>query len=396
MNVLQPVRIAFVDAYYDTFYGAQRSMFTLVTNLPRDRFEPIVLLPGDGVHAEEYRKAGVKVQVLPLRGDANRFGGVVPNLSIWKKMSVGIELLRYNLVAARWIRENRIDVVYTNNIRSLMYVGLASRAIGKPLLLYIRGDGKPSLLSRLAIRLANRVILIANGVSVVFTANDLQKYRSKLTTLYTGFDVAKLIGTERARESVRDRHGIAPTDLVIGIVGSITRRKGHDLLLRALASLETSMKNLHLMVVGGEADGHEDYRIFLDELIEQLRLTSPVHWVGYRDDVAEYYQAMDILVLPSRSEGLPRVVVEGLASGLPVVASDVGGVREILISDDLGRVVPLEDVGALAQAISSILTSPDSISRSARVLRREYVADRFTIEAYARGFTTIIDSLHRE
>src|SRR5690606_32353117 len=130
------MRIAFFDARYHTFYGAQRSLFTLVTNLNLDRMKPIMLLPGEGVVANEYRKAGIEVCVLPLRGDASEFGGKIPRLPLYKKIGVGLSLLRYNVKVARWIVQNRIDVIYVNDLRAFSYVGLAARLLSKPLLWY--------------------------------------------------------------------------------------------------------------------------------------------------------------------------------------------------------------------------------------------------------------------
>lgn len=392
-GVTGKTRVVFLDPRYHAFYGAQRSLFTLVTNLPREKFAPVVLLPGEGIVATEYRRAGIEVAVIPLAGLANQFGGIIPRLPLYGKVAVGLSLLIYNLKVAYWLLRKKIDAVYANDLRAVMYVGLAAKLLGKPLLWYVRGIGQPSLLSSLGLRLADKVILIADGVRGTFSEQDYERHLHKFVKLYTGFDVNTFALGMQDKNQLRNHHGIPVNALVLGLVGSITRNKGHEQLIRALGLLGEWGINTHVLFIGDSPVGHEDYRKLLEGLMEELQLTANVHWIGYQDRVAEYYQALDVLVLPSRSEGLPRVVVEALAAGLPVVASDVGGVKEILTSEQLGRVVPPDNVEALAKALKNVLQNREMYSEQYRALRQEYVQKQFSIEAYVRGFEKIVKSV---
>lgn len=386
-------RIAFVDARPHSFYGAQRSLFTLVTNLPERDVEPLVLLPSDGVLADHYRRVGVNVHVLPLNEKVNRFGGEIPEMSLAGKLGVTKALLEYNWRVSRWLKKRRIDIVYANDLRALLYVGLAGRLTRRPVLWYVRADGQPSILSHLGLRLADRVILIADGVRSLFTARDNARFQGKFVVLHTGFALDDGLVDANVGRRIRDIYGIPRDAIVIGIVASVTQRKGHDLLIAAIDKLQNYRNDIHLMIVGDVAVGHENYRAKLAGMIDRFGLQENVHWVGYQEKVSDYYNAMDLVALPSRSEGLPRTIIEALGMGLPVVATDVGGVREILTSEILGRVVPPEDVESLARAIKSVINTPDFRTKDHQLWRQNYVKERFSIDAYVQGFMSIINAV---
>lgn len=389
-------KIAFVEARYHSFYGAQRSMYTLVTHLPRDVIASVVLVPGEGIVAERFREAGIDVEVLPLSGKANSFGGEVLRLSLWARAAVAAEIARYNLRVAKWLRRERIQMVYVNDLRALLYVGIAAKTAGLPLLWYVRSDGKPSILSNVGLRLADRVILIAEGVRGIFGDAAYDAYRDKFTTLYTGFPFREDNSDRSKRQEIRSRFGFPPDAKVIGIVASVTRRKGHDVLIEAVAKLRAMQEDVRLIIVGDIPPGYEDYGHQLRMRVEELGLSPYVRWAEYQRDVGAFYSAMDVLALPSRGEGLPRTVVEALGMGLPVVATDVGGVKEILTTEVLGRVVPVDDIDALAAALKEVVTRPEMVTEGAVSWRQEYVKAKFSLVAYINGFLSIVEDAARQ
>lgn len=390
---MSKTKVAFVEARYHSFYGAQRSMYTLVTNLPRDRIEAVVVVPNEGIVAEQFRKANVAVAVVPLHGKANTFGGEVLRSSILQKAAVAFEVMRYNARVARLFKRERVHVAYVNDLRALLYVGFACKLIRLPLIWYVRSDGQPSILSRLGLRLADKVVLIAEGVRGVFGDTAYERNRKKFVTLYTGFHVREISRDDSVRSHIRHKLAIPKDAQVVGIVGSVTTRKGHDLLVEALPRLREMNGDVRLLIVGDVSPGHEGYFEQLRGRVNELELSPYVYWAGYHEDVSPFYSAMDIFALPSRSEGLPRTLIEALSFGLPVVATDVGGVREILTSDIHGRVVTPEDPDALLAAITDILTSPEMKTEEAAAARVAYVKTKFSIEAYVDGFLSIVEDL---
>src|SRR5690606_9968892 len=118
-------------------------------------------------------------------GNANLFGGEVFRLSLWKRLGVVVDLLKYNLRVARWLEDYDIDVVYANDFRALIYAGIAAKLVKKPVLWYVRADGLSPLEACMGVRLATRIILIANGVKRAFPPRDLRRYARKFCVLYT-------------------------------------------------------------------------------------------------------------------------------------------------------------------------------------------------------------------
>jgi glycosyltransferase involved in cell wall biosynthesis len=320
-------------------------------------------------------------------------GGRVLKYTFAQKAKVGAELVKYNMRFLRWARRASVDVVYANDLRALYYVALASRIGRLPLIWYVRGEISDSCGVRLGFAVADSVIFIADGVMRKAPDDLLARYGDRISVLNTGFripDTCQIAGPNGTL--YRQRYRIPETAHVIGLVASVVRNKGHDLALLALAKLVQRF-DAHLVFIGDTAPGHEAYRDELNMMIDRLRLAMRVHWVGFQGTVDPFYSMMDVLILPSRSEGLPRVVVEGLAAGLPVVATDVGGVSDIIVSPDLGRVVQAGNVDQLAAAIEDVLDDEVLRSSSAASARREYVQNRFSIQAYVAGFISIVNRL---
>jgi teichuronic acid biosynthesis glycosyltransferase TuaC len=170
----------------------------------------------------------------------------------------------------------------------------------------------------------------------------------KIMVHYTGLDQSRFVPRDRASEKAK----LGITGPLILSVGALIPRKGQELLIRALPSLPDAM----LMLAGiGESEG--DYRA----LASQLAVADRVSFLGSvpHDDLPALFAAADVMALVSSSEGLANAWVEALACGTPIVASDVGGIREIVKSPDAGRIVE-RDPEAIAAAIEDILAQPPS------------------------------------
>ena len=149
---------------------------------------------------------------------------------------------------------------------------------------------------------------------------------------------------------------------LVGVVGRLSSEKGVDVFLDALALLRDRGRAVHALVAGDGPD-----RDALKQQAERLGLADAVHFVGPVADVAALYPALDAVVLPSRSEGLPNVLLEALSADRPVVATRVGAVPEVLTDAAAGVVVPPGDAPALADAIAAALsTAHDPAARAAR------------------------------
>lgn len=383
------LKIAFVESRWSSFYGAQQSMFTLVSNLDHHLFQPVVVTTGKGELARRFCDAGIEVKVFPLGPLVNKFGGVIEKYSLWKKFNVIIELLKLNTLVFYWLLKNKVNIVYANDERSLLYVALAAKITRLPVIWYVRQDERINIIFKFGAIMADKIITIADGVQRAFTQKEIEKNKQKFTTLYTGFDIDKYQSGATEENEIKKQYGIPNSAKIVGLVGSVTPRKGYDMLVEAMAEIRRT-NDVHCLMIGGVSDGYYDFKKSLEQKIESLGLVDRVHWAGYVEDIVSHYAAMDILVLPSRSEGLPRVIIEGLAAGLPVVATDVGGAGEIITSGILGRLIPVDDTGELAKAINDTLQED---KQTHKYERQNYTRQVFSIDKYVNGFQSIVQDL---
>jgi glycosyltransferase involved in cell wall biosynthesis len=150
-------------------------------------------------------------------------------------------------------------------------------------------------------------------------------------------------------------------NLIIGTIGRLTRKKGSVYLIEATAKLLHQFPNLHVLVIGGQLDSDpEPFQTELMEKIHNLGIEKHVTLTGNRRDIPEILGLLDVFTLPTFThEGLPRSILEAMAMGLPVVATDIRGCREAVINEKTGLIVPPQDSDKLAEALAIMLSNSE-------------------------------------
>ena len=210
----------------------------------------------------------------------------------------------------------------------------------------------------------------------------------KVRVIYNGVDTAAFRSAAPGERSVTRRAlGLADDDVVLIAVGSLKPIKGVDVLLHALAGLVRKHPRLRLIVVGEGPD-----RSALENLARELSIADRVSFLGLRADVDVVLRAADALVLPSRAEALPTVLLEAMATGLPVVATRVGGVPEIVEEGRSGVMVPPEDASALGSVLDRVVTDA-ALRRSLGERGRAVVEARFRVETMCENRMAYFEEL---
>jgi len=173
----------------------------------------------------------------------------------------------------------------------------------------------------------------------------------KTSSVRHGVDASRYCLPREVRLAVRKTLGIGTEENLLVFVGRLDSHKGLDVLLEALCRLRQAAPHCRCLVVG---DG--PMRGELSAFAAETGLSSKVMFVGFQDDVRPYLAAADIFVLPSRTEGLPFTLLEAMSSGLACIATDVGGVREVVSDGEDGLIVPPESPTALGEAIHRLLS----------------------------------------
>ena len=267
----------------------------------------------------------------------------------------------------------RPDIVHTHNPKPGVYGRLAARSAGVPAVvntvhgLYAQPADPWS--RRALVYGLERVAATCSHAELVQNPEDLEMLsrigvpRGKLRLLGNGvdlsrFDPAKTDGPARA--AARAEFGARSDDVVVGAVGRLVWEKGYREVFQAVDCLRRELPHARFVVVG-PADPDKSDALPQGEI--RRAEAAGVRFLGLRQDVERLYPAMDVYVLASHREGFPRSAMEAAASGLPVVATDIRGCRQVVVDGVTGRLVPVGDAGALAAAVSELVV--DSRTRQA-------------------------------
>jgi glycosyltransferase involved in cell wall biosynthesis len=186
------------------------------------------------------------------------------------------------------------------------------------------------------------------------------------------------------------RFGVTESDFVVGAVGRLVYEKGFAELFRAAEELTARHSNLRFLVVGPrEAEQNDAVET---ARIQALTRRGAVIFADYQDDMARWYAAMDLFVLPSHREGVPRACMEAAATGLPVVASNIRGCREVVLDGETGLLVPIKNASALAAAIER-LANDATLARQMGERGRRHIEQNFSNVVVLDRLLTFYDAI---
>ncbi len=353
--------------------GAEEMVLNLVRHLPA-RFEPrVCCIHEAGPIGEEIRRTGTPVTVLGLAPGLRRpwdLGGI-----------------------RRYLRETQPDIVHTFLLTASLYGRLAAIlehvpiVIGTEVNIYEHKRRHHAIAERLLMRGTDRVVVSAESVRE-FYVRQVHADPRKVDVIYNAVDFAQATPTME-RQHVRAMLGLVPETRVAGVIARLTEQKGHRYLFEALAT-HAALTDVHLLVVG---DG--DLREALHRDVMSRGLESRVHFLGARRDLGDLLAAMDVFVLPSLWEGLPLSLVLAMGAGVPVVATSVAGVPEVVEDGKTGWLVPAADAAALGDALARALGDPSERARIAAAGKAS-VLPRFNVDGYVHAIATLYDRLLAE
>lgn len=282
------------------------------------------------------------------------------------------------------IRRHEIKVLHSNSAGPCQWLVPVARRARLPLLAHLHIGYLRRSRYALLLHQASLVVGVSRQVVEPFLEDGMEADKTRV--IYNGIDFSRL--RRKTGASPRRRLGIADDATVISAIGSLIRRKGQDVLIRAFALLGPT-RNVYLLVVG---DGPE--RANLERLAAELGAQPRIRFLGYSDDVGGICTATDILALPSRMDSFGLVLAEAGYYGLPVVATDVGGIPEVIEDGVTGLLVPPEDPPALAAGLARLIDDRDYRERLGRAGKKRVEA-LFSVERMTANFHEAYDRLDR-
>jgi glycosyltransferase involved in cell wall biosynthesis len=366
--VAEPRTVLYVD-HASGLGGAEHSLLALLAALDRSRYRPVLAAP-PGPLADAASALGVDVRRLPLPRLQGRWS------SPWR-LGRGVSALRG--VA----RAERAAIVHGNVLRASAYAAPAARAAGCPLVWHVRDLHRRGPAAAWLCREAAAVLAISRSVAAALPCAD------RATVVYNSVTVPA--ATPRSRAEL----GLPPVGPLVAMAATLRRWKGHDDFLEMAARAAPGMgEAVRFVLIGGSIfdDDEADYGADLVQRAAALGLADRVIFLGQRDDLADLWPHLALLVHPARAEPFGRVVAEALVAGVPVVAYRDGGVPEIVDDGESGLLVAPGDVGALADAVARLMADPELRNRLARCGQLR-AARRFAPATHARAVEAVYDRL---
>jgi glycosyltransferase involved in cell wall biosynthesis len=351
-----------------------RPLENLVSGLDSNLFSQVIFyLKGDSDKHTEFEAWGHDVITLNRSSTRNR--GFQPSV-VFK--------------IAEIIRERQIDIVHCQRHKPTVYGTLAAYLTGKnvKVISHVRGLNRTRtlrrrLLNMLLYKRIARIIAVSNEVREDIVKSNSTAVREKGVTVYNGINVESFVDCGLTRRQARSRLDLPDRQgFVYGTVGRLVETKGQKVLLKAFSNVYQQHPDSWLILAGAGRLEAE-----LRALATDLNIHERVVFLGFRNDIPEILKAYDVFVLPSIAEGLPGALLEAMATGIPVIASRVGGVPEILNSPGLGVMVPPSSVDDLVVAMEQLLSMEEMRREEAGKALRRRVLEEFTTEKMVSAMT---------
>jgi len=364
------LRVAFLFNHDYFLGGGERSTAELIRSLDREALTPVVLLPGPGELHDHFSAAGIAVHEVPL-----------PTLRAWATGEPFKAL--WNL--QRLLRTEAVDVLHTGSTRACLYGGLAGRLAGIPVIWHVRESLRDLYwYDRLLAGLATRLVCVSAGVRDQRFERHGAGQRAKALVVHNAVDTKRLMRDAEAGTVFRSSLGVGPDEVLLGLVGNVIERKGHDVCTKALA---LALRNdpalsVRLLCIGRE-DLEAEFAAMVRNLVLTEDLTGRVLFEPFTRNVVGLYSALDVLVLPTRSEGFSRALIEAMSMGLPVVASDLAEIREAVPDAGHALLSPYGEIQPLADNLILLAQDGELRERMGAANRARAVAE-FDLAAHAR------------
>lgn len=367
-----PARLLFYYGSQQFDTGSPKALVSQIDLLDRKRFAPVFLASGEGPLVDALSKRGVEV-----------VHGAVTSVA-WRQPVASWRSVRRQMAM---LRSQRIDLLHLNEMGWNYDLVLAAWACHIPVVLQLHLSGGVAFqnLHRFA---ARRLLLVSEAQRAAIER--LDRMRATCEVLYSPVELDAYGGGHQIRAAL----GLAPEDVVVCTIAQLKKGKGIDIVLETARRLAPDLPRLRFLLVGPLGRGEEAFGRRMMAEAELPPLATIVRFAGTRSDIPDVLASCDLFLLPTHAETFGRAVIEAMAAGLPIVASRIPAIEEIVSSPELGVLVAPLTGEAFADAIRSVIESADR-GRAMGSRGRESLAGRFDIQTIARQLNGMYEELTR-
>lgn len=367
-------------------YGASKILLA-VTELCRKKGHNVTVVVSDnGLLCDRLRENGIEVILIPLgilRRKYINFSGILNRLSVTGSAYGKLKEL---------CRQKKIDLIYSNTT-GVIVGSFVARSLGIRHIWHVHEIiQRPKILFRVISWMLNR-----EGNESLVVSEAVKKHWSryidpaKITVLYNGVDYALFADK---KSDFRQELGIDQDTVVLGMVGRVHFWKGQDYFLKIAGVLHRQFPQLAFVLVGDPFPGYEYLYDEMDKIIDENNIRPNVYMAGYREDIVSIFNAFDIFMLPSLlPDPAPAVVTEAMAASKPVVVTEQGGAVEMIVNNESGILIPLDDARVAAEKIAPLVLNP-ALRQKMGANAYDRIVKHFSREVFNKAIIGIIEKKH--
>lgn len=360
--------------HFPEFGGPHNQALRLAPALEGHGVESVTVLP-EGPGAERLRAAGLNVRTVPL--------GRIRAVKSPRTQLHTLTRLPLDLIAlGRIFREERADVVQLNGLIN-PHAAIAAKALGIPVVWQLLDTRPPMRLRKVMMPIVRRLsdVVMPVGYEVARLHPGTIELGDRMVVFYPPVDT--MLFSPEIPSTLRQELGIALDDPLIGVVGNVNPQKGHETLIEAVGIARRRIPNVRLVIAGHIYPNHRAYYQELVALAQRWGMEpgKDVYFLGSRSDVPNVLAALDVFALASvpNSEGTPTAILEAMASGVPVVASNVASIPEVVADGETGYLVAPGDATALSNRLTDLLSN-EAFRRRMGARSRARVESLFSLD----------------
>src|SRR3972149_372532 len=369
------VKVIYID-HSPKLYGAEKVLLNLLSMINKKEISPIVVCPKESELIELFKGEGIIVETTAMPWFTKKAGPIELILYF-------VHLISFSIFLWKKIITYRIEVIHANTFIAALYSIIPAKVARKPLVWHMHDILAPGLFNKIFIKLAglgaDSIICVSGAVKrrLVEFGVDAQKcfFVYNATVVRAGLENAPDKSFKKEFNLPDDAH-------LIGMIGQIRKGKGQAIFIKAVPEIMKHFPSARFVIVGDIMHNlDQEYKSYIQRLIESLNLKEKVILTGYRRDVDFIMGALDAVVLAAiEPDSLPTVILEAMSREKPVVASNVGGVPEIVVDGVNGFIVSPGDSGKLAEAVCKLLQDPGLMQKMGQE-GKKILSEKFVPEA---------------
>ena len=371
--------------------GAQHSFLDVIRTVDTERFLPLAVVPNRGELYRQLQRLRIDTEVIPFTTPLPFIQFLNP--VVWLRNTLAL------IRVARLAHKRSVSLIHCNDGAALYLAAIARLLHGIPVMFHVRWFeiGIRKTLVFFAARHWVDKIVTNSGAVREFVRKELPSTKNEISVIYNAINT-DIFTPSLPKHALREELQLPEETMIVGMVGRFIGWKNHALFIKMVKRLRDKGNAYAFCLIGAAQfksyTPHADaLRRSLHELIHREGLERSIHLLGYRPDIERAIAGLDVLVCPSENEPFGRVVIEAMACGVPVVASNSGGIPEIITDGESGLLVPVNDEHALAEAVKRLLNDKKlftNISHNGRASVESRFALKHLRQSVAREYDELL------